>query len=162
MTLLLAIYFWGSGACVFDAYHSCRRLLLAGRTSLHEVLRETRGRMTREELEQKYSAQLVNCFDFSPPNGWLGLVDEALSKAVAMDPDVQVAQIKEKFATLCFNLHNGSLELHRMLGKFGEDSRHVCQDCGSNDVQVVQFTHGHWVRTECPDCHAKFAKSRGK
>lgn len=103
--------------------------------------------MTREELEAKYSTLLTDCYDFSPPNGWLDLVAE-LFRELEPWPEVRVLQAKQKFGLLRVYIV-GPLEAMDLVIEYERRSGSVCEVCGAPGTR----RHGGWIVTAC-DAHA--------
>ncbi len=91
--------------------------------------------MTLEELETKHAAMLTECFDFSPPDGWLSLVDELLTKLTAIGEaesvQIQVHQLKEKVAGMRCYLGPAPREAHDLVHEYERRSQSTCEACGN-------------------------------
>jgi len=85
-------------------------------------------------------------------DGWNGLIYELSEKIVAMDPEVQAVQVKEKFGGLRF--YTGPCDestydkVQDLIDEYVEISYHTCEECGS--TEDVKQTQGGWIVTLCP------------
>ena len=106
--------------------------------------------LTVEELERRYAANLTHCFDFSPSHGWLPLVAELLERVTALHPDIEIAQIKSKYASLRFYVNETSDPVHELIDEYEKRSERVCEDCGAPGYP--RYPRGRWVVTCCDAC----------
>jgi uncharacterized protein with HEPN domain len=99
---------------------------------------------------------------FQIGDGWLGIVDRLAAK-LAVDPDLVVAQVKEKFGELRVYIegvaaqsapYNPALEkqLNVECITVREESRHICEICGEPG-RHAQHILG-WYATRCEPCAA--------
>lgn len=104
--------------------------------------------------------------------GWERLVDELHRRVLEVAPDVQVAQVKEKFGGLryYYDLPGEEVEVESVLGKTQSEvveklvdqaelvSTWICEVCGKPG-HTDGFGHG-WLLTLCPE-HAKRRREQG-
>jgi len=70
------------------------------------------------------------------PDGWADLVLECHEKLVALNPNYQIHQIKEKFGALRFYIgyntddENLSEEMSQIINEYEHKSNYVCEVCG--------------------------------
>jgi len=90
------------------------------------------------------------CWGFECGNGWLNIIDELSKKITELDPDVQAAQVKEKFGGLRFYIDGGSKEVYKLIDEAEEESYKTCEKCGTKEN--VSQTKTGWVLTLCDKC----------
>lgn len=93
--------------------------------------------VTKEDLKTKHAALLTECFDFSPPAGWLVPVDKALTVLGSMEPLPSVLQVKNKWATLQIYMGPGIVDaarhkiIHDAISEAASACASLCQVCGA-------------------------------
>lgn len=83
-------------------------------------------------------------------DGWFDLLDRTLEKAVDLDPELHLTQVKEKY---------GELTIYAMCNDKADDimeqacveSETICEACGSTD-NVQRSGKFGWVFTRCEEC----------
>ena len=90
------------------------------------------------------------CWGFECMEGWLNLIDELSKKITELDPNVQAAQVKEKFGGLRFYIDGGSDEVHKLIEEAEEESYKICEKCGTKEN--VSQTKTGWIKTLCDKC----------
>lgn len=85
--------------------------------------------MTLEQLEREYAANLVRCFDFSVPVGWLPLVTRLLERLTEVQPYIDIAQVKAKCGLTVYT-DNATDAAQWLIDKAFRASQHICQGCG--------------------------------
>jgi hypothetical protein len=105
--------------------------------------------MTPSTLQSTHAAILDDCFDFSPPDGWLELVGELLTELETRWPDVRVLQLKSKFGGLRCYLGSAPREAHELAGEYERRAATICETCGQPGKQYG----GGWIVTAC-EAHA--------
>lgn len=115
-------------------------------------------------LSKKHPNLLNNCIcGIYVPHGWESIVtklcedvDQYLEKKESEHPDeivsVEVLQIKEKFARLCFYYRGGDENIRTMVTKAEKKSTTTCQTCG--EIGEVTFKNG-WMSVRC-EKHRQF------
>lgn len=96
--------------------------------------------------------------------GWDNLVDTLVSKLHAIDPDMQIAQIKEKFGGLRAYIDH-SMELNetdatrfQALIREAEDASYaICDRCGGTGRTI---SLNGWYMTVCEEDEAKIIENR--
>ena len=96
--------------------------------------------------------------------GWEPLVDELHAKVLEIDPNVHVAQVKEKFGGLRYYFDTDLLEgydkIAAIVDEYEARSYKTCEVCGSTEaVETGGFGHG-WVNSLCP-VHRKIREEEG-
>jgi len=84
-------------------------------------MRDMRGDMTKTCL----------AFGFECGDGWFSLLLEAATELEALDADIRAAQVKEKFGTLSFYLHQQPLEADAIIQRAVIRSSRECEECGA-------------------------------
>jgi len=90
------------------------------------------------------------CWGFECGDGWLTIIDDLSKKITELDPNVQAAQVKEKFGGLRFYIDGGSDEVHKLIEEAEEESYKTCEKCGTKEN--VSQTKTGWVKTLCDKC----------
>lgn len=110
--------------------------------------------MTYAELKAKYPRLYAvdpYCWSGWPP-GWDGLIDRLSglleSYMAVTGAEIQVAQIKEKFATLRFYYDGGDDFVDLMVDMAEEASAKMCEDCGRDG----KLHNMGWLHTFCQPC----------
>jgi hypothetical protein len=85
--------------------------------------------------------------------GWIDIIDRALDKCLAEDPDFRVFQIKEKFGTMRLYAAGGG-DVQKICTEAEEESETTCEQCGAPGV----LRGGGWLYTACDGCEAKRSK----
>jgi hypothetical protein len=91
-------------------------------------------------------------------DGWYHILDDlcaTLQKISDQEdvPQVEAAQIKEKFGTLCFYVDHATEE-HRTAIRAAEAlSARTCERCGT--MRDVKRRSGGWILTLCDECEDK-------
>ncbi len=95
---------------------------------------------------KKHPELYERCYDFSPPPGWVDIVDR-LSDKLAKDPAVRIVQVKEKYAGLRVYLEDVDQRADDLVRAAEAQAAEVCQECGYGPVKVV--SRGGWLRRLC-------------
>ncbi len=103
--------------------------------------------LTIEQLEEKYNKYLIDCFDFSPPQGWLNIVDTLLYELVICEPKLSISQVKEKFGQLRVHCNAQSQIAFGLIEAAEIESNLTCQVCGEPGVN--RNCGGGWYTTLC-------------
>lgn len=73
------------------------------------------------------------------------------------DPPIGVAvQVKEKFGSLRFYMHNSTEEMEELISKAEEETSKTCEACGKPGTE----RSGGWIFTLCDGCWEKKKKER--
>ena len=99
------------------------------------------------KLQQKYPKNFENCFDFSPPDGWNDLVERLTDMVIAIDPNIQIEQVKEKFCGLRYYVTTESTDAKFLIETAEDASERTCQVCGK-DGKIVG---DRWAVCLCPE-----------
>jgi len=94
--------------------------------------------------------QTCMCWLFECGDGWFQIIDDLSKKITELDPDVQAAQVKEKFGGLRFYIDGGSDKVHKLIEEAEEESYKTCEGCGTKEN--VSQTKTGWVKTLCDKC----------
>ena len=92
------------------------------------------------------------------PDGWKTIVNKADAMLKFVEPDYQIAQIKEKFGTLRYYIHSSVAEevkgnLMNAITSWAETrSQHTCMECG---MFGKLRDDNHWIVTLCDICNVK-------
>ena len=85
------------------------------------------------------------------PDGWLPLVTKLIKDLDALEEEIYVMQIKEKFGGLRFYI--GPYEddkIMELIDAAEKKSLSMCQSCGKSPAS--QHINNHWVTTLCEEC----------
>lgn len=109
-----------------------------------------------DDLEARMVAQYPEnfsaCFDFSSPAGWDTLVEHLCHRVIALDPDIKIEQVKDKFGELRFYTSPTSTEVRELIDAAERESAHTCESCGAPGEHVNK---GGWIITVCKNCWDK-------
>lgn len=86
---------------------------------------------------------------FECAEGWYPLLQELMTKLVALGWDRQATQIKEKFGGLRIYANGLTEEMDDLVCEYAYMSREVCEDCGEPGHWTRQR---YWIRTLCDKC----------
>jgi len=94
--------------------------------------------------------------NFHCGEGWKNIVNNLCEELLMVAPEVEVAQIKEKFGTLRFyigGVHEDIYkQVHALIGEAERKSAVTCEQCGEPGGMT---SIGGWMQTLCPTCHQK-------
>ena len=85
---------------------------------------------------------------FPVGEGWRPLVEKLVADIAAIDTEVTVSQVKEKFGGLCFYIYTGSPKVWKLIEKAEMASYTICEECGAKGKQRSKGKHG-WIYTRC-------------
>jgi hypothetical protein len=103
------------------------------------------------------------CWGF-PGDGWEPLIREASGQLEALislqlhPENYRAAQVKEKFATLCFYMTDSTPEMAEIIRKASAKSAVTCEECGAPGKRRGRG----WVYTACDDHTDDVDKYKGK
>lgn len=101
----------------------------------------------------KSMQESLMCFGFEHNNGWFDIVYDLSAKITAYAKekglDVEVVQVKEKFASLRFYIDGGDDTILKMIDDAERRSAVTCEDCGAPGKLVRR---GGWFATLCNLC----------
>jgi hypothetical protein len=88
-------------------------------------------------------------FGFECNAGWHELLDDCFSQLLALNEDIKIAQVKEKFGALRIYIDGGSDEAFAIIDRIEKQSLLVCEICGKPGS--LRSEH-HWLSTRCEEC----------
>ena len=87
---------------------------------------------------------------FPVGNGWRPIVEKLVKDIMAIAPDTEISQIKEKFGTLRFYCSgDGGDKIYKLIEKAEQESAKTCEQCGTKENVT---TKGDWILTLCKTC----------
>jgi hypothetical protein len=95
--------------------------------------------MRKAKFDREYAKRCV-----AP--GWHSLVDELFD--LAEKEKFTVAQIKEKYGSLCIYVNGASKDAYNMIDNLERRSSTICEVCGKAGDKV---SRGGWLKTRCKD-----------
>lgn len=104
-----------------------------------------------------YSEPYLPCDGgFRCGDGWFDLINRLsmrLEAEIAKQPEAErgqyrAVQAKEKFSSLRFYMHDGTLEMFQLIEMSEAESSNICEECG----EPGELREGRWIRTLC-DAH---------
>lgn len=107
--------------------------------SLNDQLYERYPAIFREHT---LSADVTSmCWGIQTGNGWYVLIDELCAglqreSDCSGAPQVVATEVKEKFGTLRFHVHEASVRQQALIDAAGERSGRTCEVCGAPGSQV--------------------------
>jgi len=108
-------------------------------------------RKNRPKVEQKWPYEL---FGVECGEGWKGLYEPILD--YAMEHNIEVHQVKEKFSGLRIYLASYDDTVRKMIDDAEEKSYHTCEICGKHIDKPI--TENHRTYPMCNECHEKRKK----
>lgn len=93
----------------------------------------------RTEYTREYSKKCVAA-------GWHSLVDELFD--LAEKENFTVAQIKEKYGSICIYVDGANKEIHNMIDNLERRSSAICEVCGKAGALT---SRGGWLKARCKD-----------
>ncbi len=87
--------------------------------------------------------------------GWYSLIFELDAELAKLDPNYEIAQIKEKFGALRFYCSSEAADeatfnaMNSLIAIAENRSMHICEACGAAGVLGKR---NHWLMTRCPGC----------
>lgn len=88
--------------------------------------------------------------------GWKGLIRKMYAKIIAVDPDIEIKQVKERFGALIFywSSPNNDLqeEVQKLVDSAEEISMTTCRVCGASKTPTE--SRSGWLTTTCEQ-HSK-------
>lgn len=103
-------------------------------------------------------------YQISPPKGWVPLVVQLDADIAAVLPDYKIAQVKEKFAELCYYIGSYGIDaplddpriarIQDLIAEATVKSKSMCQMCGQPSYLR---TDAAWYATLC-DAHVDVRK----
>ncbi len=99
------------------------------------------------------------CCGFECADGWFQIIwdlsvaieGEARKEGRTESNWPEVAQVKEKYGTLRFYMHDASDVMFDLAQEAEEKSGHACETCGAPG----QTYDDAWINTSCAPCHSK-------
>jgi len=85
--------------------------------------------------------------------GWEPLVDELHAKVLALKPDIEVVQVKEKFGGLRYYVANRSIDetISALIHEYEALSFKTCEWCGETEgVETSAGKKRLWLKSLCP------------
>ena len=92
-------------------------------------------------------------FGYECDKGWFPLIQELIDKLNKLPDEIEVLQVKEKYAGLRFYVTGASEKADNIISTYETYSYHLCEYCGKFWSAKERVSHG-WVKTLC-DKHAK-------
>ena len=92
-------------------------------------------------------------FGWECDKGWYPLIRELIEKLDKLPEEIEVLQVKEKYATLRFYVNGVSEKAYGIIEDYSLFSGHICEYCGEFWTAEVRESH-HWYKTLC-NKHAK-------
>jgi len=99
------------------------------------------------------------CFGFECGPGWFDLIFELSKRIEAIANDMKasgtndalplIVQVKEKFGSLRFYLHNSTPEIAELIREAEQSSSRLCEVCGQSGT--LKQNNG-WFTTLCDTC----------
>ncbi len=104
-----------------------------------------------DEIVERYGVNPQFCNHV--PKGWAAIVSDALARMRKADPDVDISQVKEKFAGLRIYYDPVTPELDAIVDEAEEQCARACEECGTCKLDAGVHARGKgWIRTLCDRC----------
>ena len=101
-------------------------------------------------MKRLYPELFLDCFDFSPPSGWLQVL-APLIETFARDPTCRVVQVKCKFGGLRLYLATYTDSQSRLIREAEKACFRLCEQCGTSEGVETVSQRG-WQRRVCGGC----------
>ena len=88
---------------------------------------------------------------FPVGEGWRPLVEKLVDDICAVDPEVTVSCVKEKFGGLRFYVYSASEASWELIRKAEEASYTTCEECGKPSKLRSKAKYG-WIYNRCSKC----------
>ena len=108
------------------------------------------------DLHKDPEGDLYSGFDGTVGEGWVPILDRLAADLIAMGWERSVAQIKEKFGTLCFYAEGTTRAMDDRIDQATTESSKTCENCGAPGER----RSGGWILTLCDACNAQRETSR--
>lgn len=125
---------------------------------LVEEYKAKREKERSEHLENFKPQYPYELFGIECGEGWKPLYQPILD--YAMEHNIEVHQIKEKFGSLRIYLDSYDDTVRAMIEDAEERSYNVCETCGKHIDKPI--CENHWIYAECEECHQKWLDKRAK
>ena len=79
--------------------------------------------------------------------GWYEILDELIGKIIALQPDAQASQIKEKYGELRVYMMSATDEVLDLIDEYTEKSLRTCEVCG----KPGELYDDGWLKTRCEE-----------
>jgi len=113
-------------------------------------------------IKPDYSLQSnLMAFGFECDEGWYPMIYELLDKIQAFVDthpdfaDLEIMQIKEKYAGLRVYINYGPDEIYDLINEYENKSYSVCEICGKEGKERER---GHWYKTLCEEHYEEWVK----
>lgn len=100
-------------------------------------------------LKEKYPKNFENCIEVYIPSGWTDIINTCIDEIIELDPDIQILQIKEKFAELRIYVSGTTQAVYKILEKYNDKISNTCQLCGKEGE--LRINRG-WYSILCDNC----------
>ena len=108
-------------------------------------------------MVEKYADQISIWPGYSCGEGWHDIINDAIDEMFAIDPDLSLDQVKEKFGGLRI-YYTPSVDwdseqaatLREIVRRAESKANDTCENCGS--AENVDFANSSWIRRLCETC----------
>jgi len=90
------------------------------------------------------------CWGFACGDGWFNILWMLSLALEDLNEDIEVVQVKEKYGTLRYYIHNGSEEAYKYINAAEAASQSICEECS----EWGRLRGNGWYYTAC-DKHTK-------
>jgi hypothetical protein len=90
-------------------------------------------------------------FGWECDKGWYPLIQELIDELNKLPDEIEVLQVKEKFAGLRFYVCGASEKADKIISLYETYSYHICELCGAFWTAKERVRHGWW-KTLCDKC----------
>lgn len=90
------------------------------------------------------------CWGITCGEGWYKLIDETIAAVLAVDPEAQAEQVKEKYGGLRLYI-KGNDKAQDVVNLAEDKSYRICEMCGRPGIPNMKG----WISTLCYDCRRK-------
>lgn len=103
-----------------------------------------------KDLIQKYPQQFKDIHSYTYaifPIGWMSLVIELIDKCIAINPNFEIVQIKEKFGGLRFYINGRNPDIEPIIHEYEGKCYHTCIKCGKPGD--IKYGSKAWISPYC-------------
>lgn len=103
----------------------------------------------QEVIEKNGSFSCLNCFGIECGRGWFPIIETAVKKIEALNQNITITQIKEKFGGLRIYTDSYTEECEKIINEAEQAASITCEECGE---EGSLHSRGGWLRTVCKKC----------
>lgn len=100
-------------------------------------------------------SETLMCWGIETDEGWFKFIDKLCAKITALDPEVEIVQLKQKYGGLrCCTTGTSKAVIDEIWAAEAE-SYTICEKCGATGMLRDDLP---WMQTLCEECYKKKRK----